>query len=377
MKLTATIVQRRLTNYRVPLFERMREQLAEHGVRLRVLHGDAQAAELSKNDGGTLPWAEHLPTRYMLSGRLCWQPFMQLARGSDLIVLTQENKLVNNLPLLLAGRRPERIAFWGHGRNMQSRTEHSLRESFKRWTSGRVDWWFAYTALSAGLVQAAGYPPQRITVLDNSIDTDALVTQVAHARRSVTTAALRAGLGLDDAPTGVFIGSLYSEKRLPFLIAAADALYLRVPGFQLAIAGAGPDEALARAAAARNPRIRFLGQVQGERKAALLACADVMLNPGLVGLGILDAFAAGLPLVTTDCGLHSPEVCYLQDGVNGFMTPDTLDDFVAACEALLSGTALCKRVSHHAAQSAGRYSLQNMAERFSAGIVACLAQPPR
>ena len=377
MKLTATIVQRRLTNYRVPLFERMREQLVEHGVRLRVLHGDAQAAELSKHDGGTLPWAEHLPTRYMLSGRLCWQPFMQLARGSDLIVLTQENKLVNNLPLLLAGRRPERIAFWGHGRNMQSRTEHSLRESFKRWTSGRVDWWFAYTALSAGLVQAAGYPPQRITVLDNSIDTDALVTQVAHARRSVTTAALRAGLGLDDAPTGVFIGSLYSEKRLPFLIAAADALYLRVPGFQLAIAGAGPDEALARAAAARNPRIRFLGQVQGERKAALLACADVMLNPGLVGLGILDAFAAGLPLVTTDCGLHSPEVCYLQDGVNGFMTPDTLDDFVAASEALLRDTALREHVGHHAAQSAGRYSLQNMAERFSAGILACLAQPPR
>lgn len=377
MKLTATIVQRRLTNYRVPLFERMREQLVEHGVRLRVLHGDAQAAELSKNDGGTLPWAEHLPTRYMLSGRLCWQPFMQLARGSDLIVLTQENKLVNNLPLLLAGRRPERIAFWGHGRNMQSRTEHSLRESFKRWTSCRVDWWFAYTALSAGLVQAAGFPPQRITVLDNSIDTDALVDQVAHVRGSASTAALRAGLGLDDAPTGVFIGSLYSEKRLPFLIAAADALCLRVPGFQLAIAGAGRDEALARAAAARNPRIRFLGQVQGERKAALLACADVMLNPGLVGLGILDAFAAGLPLVTTDCGLHSPEVCYLQDGVNGFMTPDTLDDFVAACVALLSDSALRKRVGHHAAQSAGRYSLQNMAERFSAGILACLAQPPR
>ena len=377
MKLTATIVQRRLTNYRVPLFERMREQLAEHGVRLRVLHGDAQAAELSKNDGGTLPWAEHLPTRYMLSGRLCWQPFMQLARGSDLIVLTQENKLVNNLPLLLAGRRPERIAFWGHGRNMQSRTEHSLRESFKRWTSGRVDWWFAYTALSAGLVQAAGFPPQRITVLDNSIDTDALVAAVAQARLKAPTATLRTALGLADAPTGVFIGSLYGEKRLPFLIAAAQALRQRVPGFQLAIAGAGPDEALVQAASANNPGIRFLGRVQGERKAELLACADVMLNPGLVGLGILDAFAAGLPLVTTDCGLHSPEVCYLQDGVNGFMTPDTLDDFVAACEALLSGTALCKRVSHHAAQSAGRYSLQNMAERFSAGILACLAQPPR
>jgi len=377
MKHSVAIVQRRLTNYRVPLFERMRAQLAEQGVHLRVLHGVAEAAELSKNDGGSLPWAEHLPTRYLLGGRLCWQPFMQRARGCDLIVVTQENKLVNNLPLLLGGRRRERVAFWGHGRNMQAHSDSSLRESFKRWTSCRVDWWFAYTELSAGLVQAAGFPPQRITVLDNSIDTDALVADVARARLKASTATLRAGLGLADTPTGVFIGSLYSEKRLPFLIDAAQALCQRVPGFQLAIAGAGPEEALVQAASANNPGIRFLGRVQGERKAELLACADVVLNPGLVGLGILDAFAAGLPLVTTDCGLHSPEVCYLQDGVNGFMTPNTHSDFVAACQALLCDPELRQRMGQNAARSAARYSLRNMAERFSAGIHASLAHPPR
>lgn len=377
MKFTVCIVQRRLTNYRVPLFQRMQILLAQDDVRLRVLHGDADATERSKNDGGTLPWAEHLPTRYLLSGRVCWQPFMQLARGSDLVVVTQENKLVSNLPLLLLRGRRERIAFWGHGRNMQSRAETSLRESFKRWTSCRVDWWFAYTQLSAGLVHAAGFPPERTTVLDNSIDTRALTAQVTQARAAMSVAQLRQRLGLADGPTGVFIGSLYNEKRLPFLIEAAQALCLRVPGFQLAIAGAGPDEALVRAAAAHNPRIHFLGQVQGPRKAELLACADVMLNPGLVGLGILDAFAAGLPMVTTDCKLHSPEISYLEDGYNGFMTPDGLESFVQACQVVLLDSPLCERISRQAQQSAQRYSLDNMAARFSAGVLACLAQLPR
>lgn len=45
--------------------------------------------------------------------------------------------------------------------------------------------------------------------------------------------------------------------------------------------------------------------------------ARVFLMPGLVGLAILDAGAAGLPLVTTDYPWHSPEIAYLDPGVNG------------------------------------------------------------
>ena len=377
MSREVVIVQRRLTNYRVPLFGLMRERLAEHGVRLRVLHGVATTEELLREDTGVLEWAEHLPTRYFAAGQVCWQPFMQLARGSDLIIVTQENKLIHNLPLLLMPARRERVAFWGHGRNLQSESFEGLRESFKRWTTGRVDWWFAYTKLSASIVEAAGFPQERITVLDNSIDTTELLRDVAEARSRSTLAALRASFGLEDAPTGLFVGSLYGSKRLPFLLEAAEELGRRVPGLQLAIAGAGPEEALVRAAASRNPRIRFLGRVGGRRKAELLACADVLMNPGLVGLGILDAFAAGLPLVTTDCQLHSPEICYLQDGVNSFVTADRLTDFAATCETLLRDLPLRQRVGRQALHSASHYSLENMAQRFSNGVVSCLEHSAR
>jgi L-malate glycosyltransferase len=279
--------------------------------------------------------------------------------------------------LLFAGKRSERVAFWGHGRNMQAASQTAPLDSFKRWTTSRVDWWFAYTALSADFVRAAGFPCQSITVLENSVDTAVLVEQVAQARLGASLAALRAGFGLANAPTGLFIGSLYGEKRLPFLIAAANAIRLRIPTFQLAIAGAGPEEAMVQTAAVGSPAIRFLGRVEGERKAKLLACADLMLNPGLIGLGILDAFAAALPLVTTDCGVHAPEVCYLKHGVNGLMTANNLNDFVDTCQMLLFDPALRQFIGRNAGLSVHQYSLRNMAERFSLGILSCLEQPVR
>ncbi|MFY9509562.1 MAG: hypothetical protein WAQ05_01135, partial [Rubrivivax sp.] len=174
-----TVVQRRLTHYRVPLFEQMRQRLDADGIDFRLLHGEATAPEAAKHDAGHIAWAETLPTRYLLDGRLCWQPFMHRAAASDLVVVTQENKLLNNLLAIASPWRRPALAFWGHGRNMQAPQPDGARERFKRWTTNRVDWWFAYTALSADFVRNDGFPAARITVLDNSIDTGELRAAVA------------------------------------------------------------------------------------------------------------------------------------------------------------------------------------------------------
>ena len=374
MTRTVSIVQRRLTHYRLPLFEQMRSSLQAQGVTLRLLHGVPNASERSKNDEGKLPWAEPLATHYWLDDRVCWQPFLHQAAGSDLVIVTQENKLVNNLLALARPWRTGQLAFWGHGRNMQSDRPDGALERFKRWTTTHVDWWFAYTELSASLVRDDGFPAGRITVLNNSSDTTDLRAAVARARQSPREA-LRAGLGLPpNGPLGVFVGSLYDAKRVPWLIRAAEAIQAQVPDFQLAIAGEGPDKALVDAAAARLPQVHALGGVRGERKAQLLAAADLMLNPGLVGLGIQDAFVAGLPMLTTDCGLHSPEIAYLQSGDNGLMTADDLAAFVAAVVQVLRDPAMAQRLRAGALQAGELYSIEHMSDRFCAGIQDCLRQ---
>lgn len=366
-----TIVQRRLPHYRVALFECLRSQLAGDNCRLRLLHGDPTPQEALKNDSGTVAWAEHLPTHYAMDGRICWQPFMSAAAGSDLIIITQENKLLANLPALVSVRRRTRLAFWGHGRNMQAERPDSLAERFKRWTTRRVDWWFAYTELSAHIVQADGFPPDRITVLNNSIDTAALRADVQRAA-SLPRSQLREELGLNTGPVALFIGSLYAEKRIAFLLEAAQELGRRVPGFQLALAGEGPDRELVEAAVQSGAPVRYFGGVRGVRKAQLLAAADVMLNPGLVGLGILDAFVAGLPLLTTDCGLHSPEISYLDSGRNGIMTPDRGEDYWTAAAEVLRNGDLRRSLSDGAIRSGHDYSVERMAERFAVGVRRCI-----
>jgi len=369
---TVTIVQRRLPHYRVPLFERMHASLAAADIRLRLLHGEGTRSEASKKDGGSLSWAEPLATRYLANGRICWQPFMSRAAGSDLVIVTQENKLVNNLFALANPWRPEALAFWGHGRNMQAQRPTGLLERFKRWTTGRVDWWFAYTEMSSAFVHEDGFPTERITVLNNSIDTGELRRAIVEARLTPREA-LRAKLGLDQGPLAVFLGSLYPDKRLSFLVDAARAIHAQMPGFVLAIAGDGPDRALIEQAAQTSSFIRYLGSVRGARKAELLACADLILNPGLVGLGILDAFVAGAPLLTTDCRLHSPEVAYLENGRNGLMTADSLPDYVQATLAVLRDPAELQRLQAGALAAGQHYSIERMSERFCDGIVACLA----
>ncbi len=367
-----SIIQRRMTHYRVPLFERMREMLSARGIRLRLLYGDPTQGERAKNDAGHVEWAERLESVYLFGDRVCWQNFHRATGSSDLVIATQENKLVFNL-LALSLLRPRRFAFWGHGKNMQaSRTDH-WTEQFKRWTTRRVDWWFAYTALSRSFVVEAGFDPDRVTVVDNAVDTAAMARDI-ELIDSQALDAMRRELRIErDAKVGLFLGSLYAEKRLDFLLEAGRRVAQDVPGFVLVIVGEGPDRGVVEAALSCNPWLRYAGSRHGRDKAALLALADVFLNPGLVGLGILDSFVARSPIITTDCRLHSPEIAYLEDGVNGLMTPNDADAYVSAVGKVLSQPAYLQRLQAGCELSSSRYTIDNMASRFVAGIELALA----
>lgn len=367
------IVQRRLTHYRVQLFDSLKNELVDRDVSLQLLVGEGMPYEDKKRDGGQLPWAETIPTHYWLGGRLCWQPLGQRLDNVDLLIITQENKLLQNHLLMLKPRR-FKLAFWGHGANLQSDNPNGLKERFKRWTTNRVDWWFAYTEMSADLVKAAGFPRSRITVLNNAVDTAELLQQ----RQSVMpeeTQTLRTSFGFGAGPVGVYVGSLYADKRLDFLFDAAVAIRARIPDFQLLIVGDGPKREQVKAWCAAHPWAYWAGAKFGRDKAAHMAVAQIQLNPGLVGLGILDSFVCGVPMLTTDCGIHSPEIAYLQNGLNGLMTANDLQDYADACVRLLQDPVGLDRLRAGCAASAREYTVENMAQRFADGIARCLETP--
>ena len=80
-------------------------------------------------------------------------------------------------------------------------------------------------------------------------------------------------------------------------------------------------------------------------------------------------------MLTTDCGLHSPEIAYLQPGVNGLMTANDLASYVAGVQALLSDAEVLARLRAGCLESAKEYTVENMARNFTQGLLQCLQQP--
>ena len=156
------------------------------------------------------------------------------------------------------------------------------------------------------------------------------------------------------------------------LIAAADILSRQRPAFRLLIVGAGPDaQWLAKAAESRS-YLRLAGALFGDDKAISFRLATVLLNPGLVGLGILDAFAAGLPFITTQAARHSPEIEYLEAGNNGLIIDGDAEAFAAAAKSLLDDEPRRNALSAGAQATASRFTIDNMVANIARGIDACL-----
>ena len=366
------LIQRRMTHYRVPLFERMRVSLARRGIDLEVVFGDPTPKEILKRDGGVLPWGRYVRCRYGFGGKLCLQWAWPLVRGADLTIVTQENGLLLNY-VLEASRVTVPLAVWGHGRNFQSRAPNGLRERLKRLRIPRADWWFAYTQASVELLAGHGFPRDRTTVLNNAVDATALGLDLLSLAGSDQTE-LRRELGLVDGPVGLVLGSLYADKRIPFIIDAARRVRSQVPGFQLLIVGDGPDRRLAEAAARDETFIRYAGHLGGRDKARALGASTVMLNPFAAGLVILEGFVAGVPIVVTDGLGHGPEFAYLKHGVNCVIARAEPRAYAAAVVALLLDGVGRSALARSGSEVAQEITLDRMAERFCAGIAQCLSQ---
>ena len=147
-----------------------------------------------------------------------------------------------------------------------------------------------------------GWPGERIETLYNRIDIAAVQAE------QVSREAARAHLGL---PQGAWVvgnvGRLHPDKDQATLIRGfAQALPQLPAGSLLAIMGSGKLEASLKHLAAElgvTESVRFLGQVAGGRryfKAFDLFVLSSDHEP--FGMVLLEAMAAGVPVIGTDCG---------------------------------------------------------------------------
>ena len=364
-------------SYQERFYLALSERLEAEGVEFSLIYGDPPRNMARRPIAQSLDWATHRPNRTLPLGRrsLVWQPVLDQVGSADLVIVEQASRLLVNYWLLaqqLAKR--QRVALWGHGANLNEPAASRTAEAIKRWISLHPHWWFAYTDGTRDRIAALGYPPERITVVQNAGATDVLREDLARLTRERETE-LRAEMDLGDGPVGLYMGSLYDDKRLDFLLAAVDEVTTRRPDFELVVAGDGPLREQVADAAARRPHVVWVGHIDGERKAALLRAAEVMLLPGAVGLAIVDGFAAGVPAVSTAVATHGPEIEYLQPGENGILIPGdaTTSDYA---DAVLGAISDGGGLRAGAARTGGRLSTEGMVERFREGIMCALSTRP-
>ena len=372
------IFQSRLLHYRTNLFEQLRAVCAGRGIELHLVYGQASHRELFRKDEGTLPWANKVRNHFWeVGGRdIVWQPFPAKHKDANLVVVMQENRIISNYPLLLSRVWScRKVAYWGHGKNFQSDAPAGLREKWKSLLLTRVDWWFAYTEKTVNILRQAGYPEAKITCLDNAIDNEGFQHDLASISSEYLNQ-LREEIGAHEkSRIGLFCGSLYPDKRLDYMVAAADQIHAELPDFQLLIIGDGPSASEINAAAASRPWLKCVGARKGREKAAYFRLADIIFNPGAVGLHVNDSFCAGIPMATTFEARHGPEFAYLDNGRNCIVTHGGSSNYARAIISLLRDDNEYKHLCSGARDTASRYTLKNMVDRFADGIEKCLALP--
>jgi len=219
---------------------------------------------------------------------------------------------------------------------------------------------------------ACGFPRERVSIMCNTTDT----ASFRQALAQVTEADLQAFRARwhvqPDAAVGLFCGSLYADKHVEFLVDAAHLIRRAIPEFELVIAGGGPQADLARRLASSVKWMHYVGPLFGADKAACFRTAKVFLNPGLVGLSVVDALCSGLPVFSTDVPIHSPEIEYLRSGVNALISAFDREQYAEAVSSVLRQEPLYNRLREGALHSADAFSLENMVENIASGIGACL-----
>jgi len=371
---TVLLLQPRCEAYRTSFYQHLSAILARRGVTLHLVYGQSNCYEAVRTD--SVPWATELRNRYVYFGRrfLVWQPAMRYLQGADLVITFQNSAILINYPLLLLRRLGRfRLAFWGHGRCFQAGGQRPIREGFKAWYSRQVDHWFAYTSLSYEAVMQLGFPADRITVVNNSIDT----TRLARQYDSTTAAdavSVKSHLGIpEESLVALYCGRLYHDKRIDFLLESAALIRRNSPLFHLIIIGEGECEPLVRErAAACADWLHFVGPKYDEDRVRYFRTAACQLMPGAVGLGVVDSFAMLTPLITTDLLYHGPEISYLVNGVNGIMAANSVSAYADAVSQYLNDGQIQARLIHGCAQARRIYTIENMADRFAEGVLRAL-----
>lgn len=169
----------------------------------------------------------------------------------------------------------------------------------------------------------------RVDLWQRGVDTEMFQPHLASPKMRQ-----RLSQGHPEAPLLIYVGRVSAEKEIDKIKPVLEA----IPGARLAIVGNGPHrEALEEHFA--GTLTNFVGYLHGIELASAFASADAFVFPSsteTLGLVVLEAMAAGCPVVAANAG-GIPDI--VTDGVNGYLfDPQDPQGAINATKRLLAAT---------------------------------------
>jgi alpha-1,3-rhamnosyl/mannosyltransferase len=227
-------------------------------------------------------------------------------------------------------------------------------------------------AMVPELVDQYGIDRQRITVVPPGVDARWFERESAPRIASVEARyALKPGYLL-------FVGTLQPRKNVDRIVAAFERMPAHTTaGRQLIIAGragprAGPIVATLRAAAAGG-RVRWLDYVERDDMRALYQGAAGLVFPSLYegfGLPVLEAFASGIPVVTSTT-TSLPETA---GDAAMLVDPTDVDALAGAMASIIDDSVLVNRLRKSGLERARAFTWARCAAETNA-VLRTLVQP--
>lgn len=367
------IIQSALNQYRKEFYTLLRMELEKKGIKLDLIYGKNKNSNALKNDEIEIEWARYIPYKIFIIGEseLFWQPYLKNIKGKDLVIVENANKLLLNYYLIYARHFFKyKLAYWGHGRNLHEDI-NSYRNRFKYIFTNKCDWWFAYTNGTKEFLMTNNFPENKITVVQNAIDTKSIRKTYASINEFEVND-LKDQLKIGQSITGIFCGAMYNERKINFIIETCHIIKKAIPEFSMIFIGDGIDSYKALEASKSNDWIHYLGPKFGKERIKYFKVSSIQLIPYHVGLGILDSFAMETPIITTLNPYHGPEIEYLKNGINGLITEDNIDDYSQAIINTLKSKSYIKLIEG-CKLSAKKYTIEAMVNNYRDGIISCLA----
>jgi len=205
-----------------------------------------------------------------------------------------------------------KLHWWTHGLTKNGQITRTIQQLFMRFSDSVLTY---EVAGKETIIKSLNWPSSKISVLKNGI------SEQDYGFLTFDEPTLTGGnKPKERAINLLFAGRLTPQKRCDLLIESLAVLKSKNVDFFAHIVGDGKMLVQCKMVARElgiSDQVKFYGSVYGEELKDIFLTSDLFILPGKIGLSVVHALSYGLPVLSTDKDIHSPEVAIIQDGLNG------------------------------------------------------------